>query len=250
MGFVHEMAGWMCVGGALMAGTLFGEELTFMSYNICAGLGMDRKRELTRAAEVIKREQAEWVAVQEVDCCTRRSSGIDQPEVLARLTGLHATFGKAIDFQGGGYGILLLTKEKPLATKTIPLPSKFENRALLIAEFERLVMCVTHLSLNERERIDSVKLIREALKDYRKPIVIAGDWNDKPDSETLKAFGTLFTVLNDVTQPTFPSPKPVQCIDYIAMDKAHAPQFTVVSRAVLDEPVVSDHRPVTLKLRR
>ena len=233
-----------------MAGSVSGEELTFMSYNICAGKGMDGKRDLTRAAEVIKRGQAEWVAVQEVDRKTRRSFGADQPAELERMTGLHATYGKTIDFQGGAYGILLLSKEKPIASKVVPLLSKFENRALLVVEFERLVMCVTHLSLDAKERLDAIPLIHDAVKGYTKPVFIAGDWNDCPDSETLKAMRKHFTVLTDEKAPTFPAPDPNQCIDYIAVDNVHAPTFKVVSRAVVAEPLASDHRPITLTVRR
>jgi hypothetical protein len=56
------------------------------------------------------------VALQEVDSMTNRSAalnnGIQQDLVqeLARMTGMHGYFGKAIDFSDGGYGEGILSR--------------------------------------------------------------------------------------------------------------------------------------------
>ena len=38
------------------------------------------------------------------------------------------------------------------------------------------------------------------------------------------------------------------CIDYIAVDSAHAPHFTVVDRGVVADRVSSDHAPIFVTL--
>lgn len=61
--------------------------------------------------------QPDLVALQEVDQKTGRSSGIDQAAELGHLTGMHWVFGKAMDYQGGGYGLAVLSRF-PILTAT------------------------------------------------------------------------------------------------------------------------------------
>lgn len=77
-------------------------EMRLMSYNIRHCAGADKKVDVPRVAEVIAREKPDFVGLNEVDRCARRSHAIDMPEELGRLTGLHATFAQAIPLQGGG----------------------------------------------------------------------------------------------------------------------------------------------------
>ena len=46
---------------------------------------------------------------QEVDKGTKRSGNVDQPATLAKLSGLHAAFGSALDYDGGKYGVAIRT---------------------------------------------------------------------------------------------------------------------------------------------
>src|SRR4051794_910403 len=79
-----------------------------LTYNIHHGEGTDGRLDLGRIAGVIKSCQADVVGLQEVDQATERSGGVDQAATLSELTGLHATFGKAIDYRGGAYGLAVL----------------------------------------------------------------------------------------------------------------------------------------------
>ena len=117
----------------------------FMSYNIRNGRGADDVQDLGRIAEVIGRVAPDVVALQEVDSVTGRMNGRFIPEELGRMTGMHARFCRAIDYDGGGYGIGLLSRAEPLSVRRIPLPGREEARVLLMAEFPGYVVCVTHL---------------------------------------------------------------------------------------------------------
>ncbi|HBK29320.1 MAG TPA: endonuclease, partial [Parabacteroides sp.] len=66
--------------------------LRYMSYNIKNGCGMDNKTDYTRIASVIKQENPDVVAIQELDSVTKRSGQKYVLGELARLTGLHATY--------------------------------------------------------------------------------------------------------------------------------------------------------------
>lgn len=191
--------------------------------------------------------------IQELDQKTVRSKGLDILQELARRTGMIGTFGKAIDFEGGAYGIGILSKERPQSVQTLPLPGQEEQRALLIAEFEKCYICCTHWSLREPDRLSSAKIVTEKLKNLDKTVFLAGDFNAKPETpparEMLKNWVCLSTEDN-----TWPSDAPRVRIDYIfAIDPTNN---TVKNSAeliprlkeskVIDEKKASDHRPLQI----
>ena len=145
----------------------------FMSYNIRNGRGADDVQDLGRIAEVIGRVAPDVVALQEVDSVTGRMNGRFIPEELGRMTGMHARFCRAIDYDGGGYGIGLLSRAEPLSVRRIPLPGREEARVLLMAEFPGYVVCVTHLSLTPEDQRASLPIIRQATDTCRKPVLLS-----------------------------------------------------------------------------
>ena len=154
------------------------ERLKLMSYNIRNGIGIDNIQDIGRIAQVILREAPDLVALQELDSATLRVDGRYIPGELGRMTGMHATFGRAIGFAGGSYGVGLLSRTEPLAVRSIPLPGREEARVLLMAEFPDYTVCVTHLSLTPEDRHASLPLILQATDTCRKPVLLAGDFNE------------------------------------------------------------------------
>lgn len=225
-------------------------ELKVMSYNIRNCKGMDKEIVYARVSEVITAECPAIVMLQEVDSCTRRSSGVVVCDTLASLCGMHATYAPAIDFDGGKYGIALLTQEKPISVKRYALPGREENRALLITEFKEYAVASTHLSLTEADRNASLPIIIEAAKQYKKPFIIAGDFNAEPNEEFIKNFSRHFTIVGDLVTNTFPADEPNIKIDYIAILNNKAGKKVKWSDyRVIDEPMASDHRPIVAKLK-
>ena len=115
--------------------------LRIMSYNIRNGRGMDEVTDLERIAEAIRKVAPDVVAVQEVDSVTGRSGGIDVLRTLGERTLMFPTYAPAIDFDGGKYGVGMLSKEKPVSYRYIALPGREEERVLLWVEFERYIFC-------------------------------------------------------------------------------------------------------------
>ncbi len=234
----------------ISAASAFAQEyLKIMTYNVRNSKGMDNVMDCRRAAGVIRSQLPDVVAVQELDSMTRRSGSKYILGEIADYAGMHAEYFPAIKFNGGKYGIGILSKEKPLAIKGYPLPGREEERALLVAEFEEYVFACTHLSLTEADRMASLETIVKMAKGCSKPFYLAGDLNDTPGSQFIKALQENFRILNKLESKTFPAPNPDRTLDYIAVWKATAPKMDVVSREVGDEPVASDHRPVTVLLR-
>lgn len=224
------------------------EPITILTYNIRHGAGMDNAMNLERQAAIIKACETDVVGLQEVDSVTNRSGMIDEAAYLAQENNMVGTFGRAIDFDGGKYGVAILSKENPLSVKNIPLPGA-EPRTLLVCEFEQYVFACTHLDLEEANRLASVDIIVNEAKTWAKPFFLCGDWNDKPDSELLERMKESFTILNntnaeDLLYPTylsFPANEPTICLDYVA---GFGQNFEKRSSEVLNEPEASDHRPV------
>lgn len=215
-----------------------------MSYNVRHCAGMDLKVDYDRTAAVIAQQQPDVVALQELDSMTGRSGHCDQLSELASRTQYHLVFGAAIDYDGGKYGVGMLTREQPLSSKRIPLPGE-EPRVLLVVELKDYVMACTHLDLEEAERLASIPLIVEEAQRWQKPFILAGDWNDLPDSELLRQMTQYFTILS-CDEPTYPADKPTERIDYVAIFNNHTAK--PIESHVINEPEASDHRPLMVRL--
>ena len=75
-----------------------------------------------------------------------------------------------------------------------------------------------------------------------KPAILAGDFNDVPDSSTLKEIGKLWLRTNTEIAPTIPVSKPTRQIDYILVRPKK--RWKVIESKVLDEELASDHRAI------
>ena len=220
------------------------QQLQIMSYNVRHCAGMDMVVDYDRTANVIVQQQPDVIALQELDSMTGRSGHHDQLGELASRTGYHPVFGAAIEFNGGLYGVGILSREMPVSTKRIPLPGE-EPRLLLVVELEDYIIACTHLDLNDAQRLASVSLIVEEAQRWQKPFLLAGDWNDTTDSKLLKAMTQYFTVLSS-DEATYPADEPTECIDYVGVFNGRA---EAIESHVIDEPEASDHRPLVVWVR-
>ena len=92
--------------------------LRLMTYNVRNANGMDGICNYQRVANVINNARPDIVAIQELDSMTARSNRTDVLKELAERTQLHPCFAPAIDYDGGKYGIGILSKETPLRVQT------------------------------------------------------------------------------------------------------------------------------------
>src|SRR6185295_10041917 len=91
-------------------------KLRVMSYNIHVGVGMDKQLNLQRIADVINEQHPDLVGLQEVDRGVKRTQGIDEIAELARLTKMEYAFAHNLDYQGGQYGVAILSRFPILKT--------------------------------------------------------------------------------------------------------------------------------------
>lgn len=220
-----------------------------MSFNIQHGEGMDQKIDIERIKNVILNVAPEVVGLQEVDSMVNRSGNIDIMQLLAEQTGMYPTFGYSILHDGGKYGNGMLTREKPLATRKISLPGENEARTALIVELNRYVVVNTHLSLTNEERLESVKIITEAIKHYEKPVFLLGDLNAEPGEDPIKYLEKDWQILTNTNAKTFPSTEPDVTIDYVLGYKAKGETYAKFQARVLEDKITSDHRPLFVDIR-
>lgn len=226
------------------------QQVKVMSYNIRNAIGLDDICNYNRIADVIALAEADIVAIQEIDSVTNRSEGHYVLGEIAAHAQYQPYFAAAIDFDGGKYGIGLLTRQDPQTISRILLPGSEEERTLIVAEFPDYVVANTHLSLTLDDALASVPIIVQAVTSAGKPAIIAGDWNNSPDSPVIAALKEAgFEIASSETEPTFPADEPRECIDYIATYCPEGTHAEIISTSVINEPAASDHRPVTATIR-
>lgn len=224
------------------------DTLKIMSYNVRNCKGLDNVIDYKRTASIINRINADFIALQELDSATERSNKVVVLNELAAQTKLYPIFRGSIDYQGGKYGIGILSKEKPIRSEAIPLPGKEEKRSLLVVEMEKYVFCCTHLSLTQADRAASVELINNVVKKYSKPVFLAGDMNCEKASIEMSNFAKNWDILNNPAKPTIPADNPKKCIDFLLARKNVNNSVKVLTSVVENEPVASDHLPVWVKV--
>ncbi len=112
---VANRAGRVAIAGSRQ-GTQGPTTLRILAYNIHHGAGNDEVLDLERIAELIRSLDPDLVALQEIDNRTERTGGVAQAARLGQLTGMGSAFGKFMDYQGGEYGMAVLSRldyEKP-----------------------------------------------------------------------------------------------------------------------------------------
>ena len=226
--------------------------LRILSYNIHHAEGVDGKLDIPRIAQVILSVDPDLVALQEVDKNTIRTGKVNQDIELSRLTKMNSVFGSNITFQGGQYGNSILSKFPIIKNKNFLLPNvdSGEQRGLLqsqiqISNKENVLFFSTHLDhrRSDTERLASAKAINQIISlDNKSPAILAGDFNDVPDSPTLKELGKVWLRTNKKILRTIPASKPSRQIDYIFVQPKE--RWKIIESQILDEDTASDHRAI------
>lgn len=226
--------------------------LRILSYNIHHAEGVDGKLDVPRIAQVILSVKPDLVALQEVDKNTIRTGKVNQDIELSRLTKMNSVFGSNITFQGGQYGNAILSKFPIIKNKNFLLPNvdSGEQRGLLqsqiqISNKENVLFFSTHLDhrRSDTERLASAKAINQIISlDNKSPAILAGDFNDVPDSPTLKELGKVWLRTNKKILRTIPASKPSRQIDYIFVQPKE--RWKIIESQILDEDIASDHRAI------
>ena len=212
---------------------------------------MDNRLDLERTARTIEALHPDIVLLQEVDRGAARTGGVDQAGWLGTRLGMRSGFVPFMDFDGGAYGMGILSRLPLEGCRTLALPpGRHEPRTALDATVRlpdgRAVQVVgVHLDWleNDQERFAQATALVEQLATIDGPLVAAGDFNDQPPSRTIEL---VRRTLTEVPKPgdahlTFPADTPTIEIDYVW---SRGDMLRPRGATVIDERVASDHRPV------
>lgn len=229
--------------------------LSVMSYNIHVGIGMDKRLDLARVAEVIRRHRADLVGLQEVDRGVERTGRVDEVRELARLTGMDYAFAHNLDYQGGQYGVAVLSRFPILAIdhRRYANRRERERRGFLRVEVEvggrRLNFVTTHLDYQWADgRVFETEQLLRALADVRGPLVVTGDFNEEPRVgayEMMLRAGFADGWSQEGAGLTYPADRPTKRIDYVFY---RGLGDDVRAAAAVPDTLASDHRPVVVSL--
>lgn len=246
------------------AGIVPSPPIRVLVYNIHAGKDAARVENLPRVAEIVKDSGADIVLLQEVDNRTKRSGGVDQVARLRKLTGYNGVFGKTIDYDGGEYGIAVLSRWPIVSTRftrlpvTIPdsLRAKYEERGALTVRVAApggdVRIVDTHLDAfggdsNRIQQAVTLLAVANAQRDSGFTL-LGGDLNSQPSSAVVKmlegaGWKDLFVKCGSGELNSFPADVPNRRIDYL-----FASSDGVCSEARVLNTQASDHRPVLFEV--
>jgi len=242
--------------------------LKVLVYNVHAGKDAKGVDAIERISDVVKSSGADIVFLQEVDKGTKRSGNVDQPAEYARRTGLHVAFGRSLDYDGGEYGIAMLSRWPIKNDTAIHLPveppqersggshePRVAMRATTTTPLGQVALLNTHIDASGSDvwRLQEIKTIIPLAKSFGgesgTPVLFGGDFNSTPDSKVqgeLRASGMRdsWTTCGSGDGLSYPADKPVKRIDYLflvgGVECTHSE--VLVSEA-------SDHRPVLFTIR-
>src|SRR5438552_14818883 len=230
--------------------------LRVMTYNIHVGVGMDKKLDLPRVAGVIKDQHEDLVALQEVDRGVERTGRIDEIAELAKLTRMDYAFAFNLHYQGGQYGVAILSRFPIRATdhRLYQNTREAERRGFIRAEVSIdgrvLNFVTTHLDYQYDDgRLFEAQQLLSALKDVKGPLIVVGDFNDIPAGRAYQLmryqFGDAWIESRGTEEGfSYPADKPAKRIDYIffrSTDRARTKRAWIVNTPASDHvPVVAD----------
>lgn len=219
--------------------------LTVATWNIHAGVGIDRRFAPERIGTVLGEISADIVALQEVPL-----GGEHWPNLLhhlARATGMIGVEGFTFGVGGRRFGNAILSRYPVLDTRRIDISfGSREPRGALDADIychgHRLRVIATHLGLRAAERRAQVGRLLQAFDTGDMPVLLMGDVNE------WFVWGRPLRILVSHFQPapapaTFPSCLPLLALDRIWIRPRHRLGGVRV-HASATARVASDHRPL------
>ena len=245
-----------------------GQSLRVMTYNIYGARATSpaNAADLDAIAEVIRRQNPDFVTLNEVDVFTNRTGkDVHQACDLAEKLGMEWHFSKAIDRDGGEYGDAVLSKYPILEKRSYRLPCAAEqpgeDRSLCVIRVQidgkDLYVASTHLdhlSGDASRLVQATEIRRIRDTELEGDLILCGDLNAIPSSNLIATMTSFLTNTGPIDQYTFPSDDPSRKIDYIMyapIEHFGVQNCQVVSRG--DQQVggvdASDHRPVIADIR-
>jgi endonuclease/exonuclease/phosphatase family metal-dependent hydrolase len=223
------------------------------SWNIHGAVGMDRRQDLPRIAQVLREVDADVLLLQEVGCRRGDGPARDHAHELGAALGMEVAVGRTM----GAYGNAVLVRGGIAATDRHDLSvAGREPRCALRVDAElaggRRVRAVgTHFGLSRGERARQGERLL-ALTAGGDRVVIGGDFNDFARGPANRALAGRYTDAAVAARDgarTFPSRLPIVRLDRVYSGGGLNVERYRVHRSPLAR-LASDHLPVVVEYAR
>jgi len=245
------------IGMFFLSTLIFGQQaqqknklVKVLSFNILHGATTNGSFDLDIIANVIKKADADFVSLQEVDFKTNRAKKYDLPTELGVRTKMTAIFGRAMYYDGGEYGEAILSKYSFLSTRNSALPYTKGNEPRTALEVttvlksgDTISFIGTHLDHLEidTDRVSQATALNKVFSNNKYPTILSGDLNDVPTSKTINILENYWKASYNKASPikTYPSDNPTLKIDYVLYYPRE--KWKVVRRETICDVIASDH---------
>ena len=172
------------------------------------------------------------------------------------MTRMDYAFAHNLDYQGGQYGVAILSRTLLKNTEHLMFQNKreAERRGMLRVQIDidgkTVNFVTTHLDYQSDDgRVFEAEQMLNFLEEVRGPLIVVADLNDEPLGAAYKLMSSKFVdawVGGRASGDGFsyPADKPVKRIDYIFYNS----DFFKAKRSKVIETLASDHVPVVAEL--
>ena len=237
--------------------------MRFLLYNIryAAGIGKNfhfpvpycgyfkhTNGNLKKILDFIKSVNPDIIGLIEVDSGSFRSQKNNQAEGIAWEMQLDHIYRSKYSVDSVAQKLPLLNKQgNAILTNREILSQKFHyfrhgvKRLVIELELSDLSILLVHLSIKFRHRHYQLQNLHSIIKDIKKPLIVAGDFNVLWGDRELQLFlaATGLKNANKNGQPSHPSRAPRRQLDYIF----HSPQIRITDFEI-PQVKFSDHTPL------
>lgn len=184
----------------------------------------------------------------EVDEGSFRSRRQNQAEQIARALGHYHTYRSKYAETSMARWLPVVSKQgNAFLSRDTITDARFHyfsegaKRLVIELELEHVTLFLVHLALRFRIRHHQLNDLYRLVKDSRKPVVVAGDFNAFWGPREMQMFmaATGLTSANPTGRPSFPSWTPTRQLDFIL----HSPQI-LSKRFWMPAVTYSDHLPL------
>jgi endonuclease/exonuclease/phosphatase family metal-dependent hydrolase len=237
--------------------------MKFLLYNIRYGAGADSRfhvpfpysgylkrttENLERITKFIRSAHPDIVGLLEVDSGSYRSRKCNQPAAIARALGHYHVYQSKYATRSVAQRLPLLSKQgnalltsKEIKTRKCHYFTSGIKRLVIELELKDLVILLVHLSVKFRHRHYQLWELHALIKEAKKPIIVAGDFNVFRGIREVQLFlaATGLKNANMEGAPSYPSWAPRRQLDFIL----HSPEIRV-SGFEAPRVTFSDHLPL------
>lgn len=231
--------------------TVRSQKLRIMSYNIHHGTDRNERNTIDSMGYFIKKIKPDIVGLQEVDSVCQRSGKVDQMKRLAEITGMYYAFVRHFPYQGGAYGVGVLSrypieKAEPKILKLLKRGPNGESVSMLFATIQikrkkKILFVTAHYSAFDKPtRASQVNETLNYLSGNTLPVIFTGDLNATPDTDEIQLLQQHLQTTDQSGVHTFPDDAPVKKIDYVLISPGALRRVEKVSAPLVH---YSDHLP-------